>query len=44
VDKGNFAYLNVSPYGEAFKKLTPDLRKAITEHIKDFVTLNRFAA
>lgn len=44
VDKGNFAYLNVSPYGEAFKKLTPELRKAITEHIKDFVALNKFAA
>ncbi len=44
VDKGNFAYLNVSPYGEAFKKLTPELRKAITEHVKDFVSLNKFAA
>jgi type I restriction enzyme, R subunit len=44
VDKGNFAYLNVSPYGEAFKKLTPELRRAITEHIKDFVALNQFAA
>ncbi len=44
VDKGNFAYLNVSPYGEAFKKLTPELRRAITEHIKDFVALNKFAA
>jgi type I restriction enzyme R subunit len=44
VDKGNFAYLNVSPYGEAFKKLTPELRRAITEHINDFVALNKFAA
>lgn len=44
VDKGNFAYLNVSPYGEAFKKLTPELRRAIAEYIKDFVSLNKFAA
>jgi len=44
VDQGNFAYLNVSPYGEAFKKLTPELRRAITEHIRDFVALNKFAA
>lgn len=44
IDKGNFAYLNVSPYGEAFKKLSPDIRKAIPEYIKDFVSLNKFAA
>lgn len=44
VEKGNFAYLNVTPYGEAFKKLPPELRKAIPEYIKDFVTLNKFAA
>lgn len=44
VNKGNFAYLNVSPYGEAFKKLTPELRRAIAEYIKDFVSLNKFAA
>lgn len=44
IDKGNFAYLNVTPYGEAFKKLPPELRKAIPEYIKDFVPLNKFAA
>jgi type I restriction enzyme R subunit len=44
VEKGNFAYLNVTPYGEAFKKLPPELRKAIPEYIKDFVALNKFAA
>jgi type I restriction enzyme R subunit len=44
VDKGNFALLNVSPWGEAFKKLTPDLRKQIPEYIKDYVPLNTFAA
>jgi type I restriction enzyme R subunit len=44
IDKGNFAYLNVTPYGEAFKKLSPELRKAIPDYIKDFVSLNKFAA
>ena len=44
IDQGNFAYLNVTPYGESFKKLPPELRKAIPEYIKDFVPLNKFAA
>jgi type I restriction enzyme R subunit len=44
IDNGNFAYLNVTPYGEAFKKLSPELRKAIPEYIKDFVPFNKFAA
>lgn len=44
VDSGNFAMLNISPYGEAFKKLTPELRKAIPEYIKDNVSLNKFVA
>ncbi len=44
IDKGLFSYLNVTPYGEAFKQLPPELRKAIPEYIKDFVTLNKFAA
>lgn len=44
IDKGNFAYLNVTPYGEAFKKLPAELRKLIPEYIKDFVPLNKFAA
>ena len=42
VEKGNFAYLNVTPYGESFKKLSPELRKLIPEYIKDFVSLNKF--
>ncbi len=44
IDNKNFALLNVSPYGEAFKKLPPDLRNAIPEYIKDFVPLNKFVA
>jgi len=44
VDKGNFSFLNVSPYGESFQKLSPELRKAIPDWIKDFVPLNKFAA
>jgi type I restriction enzyme R subunit len=44
IDDKNFALLNVSPYGEAFKKLPSELRKAIPEYIKDFVPLNKFVA
>jgi len=44
VDNKDFALLNVSPYGEAYKKLPPELRNAIPEYIKDFVSLNRFVA
>lgn len=44
IDNKNFALLNISPYGEAFKKLPPELRKAIPEYIKDFVPLNKFVA
>jgi len=44
IDTGNFAMLNLSPYGEAFKKLPSSFRKAIPEYIKDFVPLNKFVA
>ncbi len=44
IDNKNFAILNISPYGEAFKKLPPELRISIPEYIKDFVPLNKFAA
>ena len=44
LDKKDFALLNISPYGEAFKKLSPELRIAIPEYIKDFVPLNMFVA
>ena len=44
IDNGNYALLNVYPNGEAFKKLTPELRKMIPEYIKDYVPLNSFAA
>jgi type I restriction enzyme R subunit len=42
VDSGDFSQLNVSPYGEAFRALTPELRRDIVEYIKDFVPLNNF--
>ena len=44
IDKGDFAMLNLSPHGQAFKKLSPELRKAIPDYIKDYVPLNQFAA
>jgi type I restriction enzyme R subunit len=44
VDSRNYALLNIYPNGEAFKKLTPELRKMIPEYIKDYVPMNKFAA
>ncbi len=44
IDEGNYALLNINPYGEAFNKLPPNLRKAIPEYIKDYVSLNKFVA
>lgn len=42
IDKADFSYLNVSPYGEDFRQLSPELRKLIPEYIKDFISLNQF--
>jgi type I restriction enzyme R subunit len=44
LDSGDFAALNVSPYGEAFRALTQELRRQIPEYIKDFVPLDNFVA
>jgi len=44
IDRKDFALLNVSPYGEAYKKLPLELRQTIPENIKDFVPLNAFVA
>jgi type I restriction enzyme R subunit len=44
IDNKDFTLLNTSPYGEDFKKLPPELQKAIPEYIKDFVPLNKFVA
>ena len=44
VDNRNYALMNIYPNGEAFKKLTPELRKIILEYIKDYVPLNKFVA
>jgi type I restriction enzyme R subunit len=42
VDSRQFARLNVNPQGEAFRKISPELRKLIPEYIKDYVPLNQF--
>jgi type I restriction enzyme R subunit len=42
VDSKNFAHLNVNPYGDAFRRITPDLRRLIPEYVKDYVALNQF--
>jgi len=42
VDKGNLAQLNVTPWIDAYRQLTPELRKLIPEYIKDYVSLNNF--
>ncbi|GHU69089.1 hypothetical protein FACS189450_01280 [Spirochaetia bacterium] len=44
IDTGNFTQLSVSPYGEAFRTLSAELRRRIVEYIKDFVPLNNFVA
>ncbi|HPO90428.1 MAG TPA: DEAD/DEAH box helicase family protein [Victivallales bacterium] len=44
VDNKDFALLNVSPYGEAYKKLPQELRNIIPEYIKDYIPLNKFVA
>jgi type I restriction enzyme R subunit len=42
IDQGNFTLLNVSPHGDAFRRLSPELRALIPEYIKDNVPLNNF--
>jgi len=42
VDKGNFAQLNVTPWMEAYRQLSAELRKTIPEYIKDYVPLNNY--
>jgi type I restriction enzyme R subunit len=42
IDRGNFAQLNVTPWIDSYRQLTPELRKAIHEYIKDYVPLNNF--
>lgn len=44
IDGKNFSYLYVTPYAESYKKLPQNLRDAIPEYIKDFVSLNKFVA
>lgn len=44
VDEENFALLNINPSGEAFQRLSPELRKTIPEYIKENVPIDKFAA
>jgi type I restriction enzyme R subunit len=42
VDQRNFAQLNVTPWMEAYRQLSAELRKTILEYIKDYVPLNNY--
>ena len=42
VNSKQFARLNLNPHGDAFRKISPDLRTLIPEYIKDNVPLNQF--
>jgi len=42
VNSKQFARLNLNPHGDAFRKISPDLRALIPEYIKDNVPLNQF--
>jgi type I restriction enzyme R subunit len=43
LDSGQLFSLNVSAYGEAYKKLPDDFRRKIPEYIKENVALEKFA-
>ena len=42
IDHKKFALLNTNANGDAFRNLSPELRKQIPEYIKDNVSLNQF--
>jgi type I restriction enzyme R subunit len=42
IDQGNYSLLNVTPWAEAYRQLSAELRKLIPEYIKDYVPLNTF--
>jgi type I restriction enzyme R subunit len=44
IEKKQYALLNTNPNGDVFRKLTPELRFAIPEYIKDNVNPNKFTA
>ena len=44
IENKQYALLNTNPNGDAFRKLSPELRLAIPEYIKDNVSLNQFFA
>ena len=44
IENRKYALLNTNPNGDVFRKLSPELRIAIPEYIKDNVSLNKFVA
>ncbi|MEK7720744.1 MAG: DEAD/DEAH box helicase family protein [Bacteroidota bacterium] len=44
IENKKYALLNTNPNGDVFRKLSPELRFAIPEYIKDNVSLNKFVA
>jgi type I restriction enzyme R subunit len=42
IDQKNYSLLNVTPWIESYRKLSPELRALIPEYIKDYVPLNNY--
>jgi len=42
MESKEFGQFNVLPVGEDFRRLTPQMRKMITEYVKDYIPLNRY--
>jgi len=42
IEEGNYSHLNVTPWIDAYRQLSPKLRAMIPEYIKDHVPLNIF--
>lgn len=44
IESRKYSLLNTNPNGDAFRHLSPELRKQIPEYIKDNISLNQFMA
>jgi len=42
IDEKNYSLLNVTPWIESYRQLSPELRALIPEYIKDYVPLNNY--